>query len=561
MSLRDPVCFARRMGAWRGFFFPSALYALSFVVVCLILPSVPPVSAMEPDSGTRHSQPRFSFTDVKAEAQRLAGVPYAEPEGSVPEFLCSLSLEQWRGIAYTDAVEMRWAAEKLPVHPRLLVPGYMYTRPVAVNVVDEKGVRRLSFLPELARTGDKELAERLLRTDTGFAGFEMVAPVADGSGAPLGMMTASHFIFSGRNARPGVFSRPLALDTATPPGECFPIFREYWLRKPNGDEPVTVYALMDSPAVAGAFEFVLSPGTSLIVDVRAVFFPRRGATEPKKVGLAPLTGMFLFSETGKGDFVHDYRPETHNCDGLLVASGENDWTWTPLKNPVRLGVGEMPVAGLRGFGLLQRDTSFDHYQDLQARFERSSSVWVEPKGDWGDGRIELVEIPGTREYHSNILAYWVPAPRPSGTTQDAGEEGIPAFSVEYRLYWMPPDVKMHELGVVRDTRMEQPAGKGVVTFYIDFEGEALNGLSADTGLTSVVGHPKEVVLLEKSLLKNDVTGGWRLVLKMELPQSGVLDGLLAARKGPPQLPLTAYLKKGENLSEVLTETWRYTVTP
>ena len=60
---------------------------------------------------------------------------------------------------------------------------------------------------------------------------------------------------------------------------------------------------------------------------------------------------------------------------------------------------------------MQRDRIFEHYQDLDLGYEARPSYWVEPRGDWGDGRIELVEIPTGDETNDNIVAYWTPKRR------------------------------------------------------------------------------------------------------------------------------------------------------
>jgi len=61
---------------------------------------------------------------------------------------------------------------------------------------------------------------------------------------------------------------------------------------------------------------------------------------------------------------------------------------------------------------VQRDRNFRHYQDLEARYDLRPSAWVEPKGAWGGGRVELVEIPTDDEVNDNIATYWIPE-RPS----------------------------------------------------------------------------------------------------------------------------------------------------
>ncbi len=72
--------------------------------------------------------------------------------------------------------------------------------------------------------------------------------------------------------------------------------------------------------------------------------------------------MFLYGETENGR-KGDYRPEVHDSDGLLVHTGSGEWIWRPLANPERLAVVPFPLENPAGFGLMQRDWVFDHYQD------------------------------------------------------------------------------------------------------------------------------------------------------------------------------------------------------
>ena len=47
----------------------------------------------------------------------------------------------------------------------------------------------------------------------------------------------------------------------------------------------------------------------------------------------------------------------------------------------------------RGFGLVQRDRNFRNYADDGVFYDRRPTLWVEPKGAWGEGQVQLVEIP------------------------------------------------------------------------------------------------------------------------------------------------------------------------
>ena len=66
---------------------------------------------------------------------------------------------------------------------------------------------------------------------------------------------------------------------------------------------------------------------------------------------------------------------------------------------------------LRGFGLLQRDRSFEHYQDLDLAYELRPSYWIEPREGWGEGGVDLVELPTDDETNDNIVAAWTPKRR------------------------------------------------------------------------------------------------------------------------------------------------------
>ena len=135
--------------------------------------------------------------------------------------------------------------------------------------------------------------------------------------------------------------------------------------------------------------------------------------------------MFFFGENQRST-IEDYRPEVHDSDGLSIESGTGEWLWRPLVNPRRLLVTSFALTNPAGFGLMQRDRGFEHYEDLEARYDLRPSAWVEPKGPWGSGRIELVEIPNPNETNDNIVAYWI-ADRPA----------VPAapYDFEYRVLW------------------------------------------------------------------------------------------------------------------------------
>ncbi len=525
--------------------------------------------ALEPTAPMREPV-FFALGEVEAKARQLAEKPYENPDESVPAFLRAITKQQWDSLSFKPDHAL-WKNSGLPFEVGFYHPGFIYNRTVAINVVTNGGSERIPFSHEMFNPGDPALTEQIGKANLNFAGFALRyrPPGSDGEGEGEEIaifLGASYFQSVGRHSRFGLYARALALNTALPDGEEFPYFREYWLVKPKpGDASLILYALLDSPSMVGAYRLEIVPGTSTVMNVESRLFQRQGAKLPQKIGLAPLTSMFLYSETTNGK-PGDYRPEVHNSDGFLFRTGKDGWTWRPLNNPARLTVDSFPMPNPQGFGLMQRDGNFDHYQDLGARFDQRPSLWVEPRGDWGSGHLELIEIPGTEDFNTNIVAFWVPdlpdnKPASNGNAAEKKPAGAPSLALSYRLYWMTPGTCPHQLGRAMDTRMVKSPANDAVTFIIDFAGEELNALPSDTGLASAVETTEQAPLIDKQIQKNPVTGGWRLTLKFRLPQEGVVESLFSARSGPPRFRFNAFLKKGENLTEPLTETWHFDFTP
>lgn len=496
------------------------------------------------------------FPSVIQKAQKRAGRSYKPAEDLAPDFIRALSEAQWKTIQFNPGLNV-WNNKKTPFGLELYHPGFIYDRQVTVNLVDTDKTETLAFSPDffVYGNGNKNLIEKAKQASPGFAGFRITYPLHNthSSDVIASFLGASYFQGAGKFSNRGVHARALALNTALPDGEEIPYFREFWIVTPRPDDTsVIVCAMLESPNVTGAYRFLITPGTSTVMDVEARIFLRKDAPWPQKVGIGPFTSMFLYSETENGR-PGEYRPEVHNSDGLLFSTGETAWNWTPLVNPSRLVINTFPLSNPRGFGLFQRDDNFDHYQDIAARFERKSSVWIEPQGDWGSGRIELIQIPSAEEIHDNIIAFWVPdAVVESSDTAKQNN----ALSLAYRLYWMTPGVTPHALGRVTATRLVKI--QDTARFYIDFESEALKNLPEDFGLTSLVETPENAPITGKQLIKNPATGGWRLIFSVKLPRlDSVVQSIISARDGSSRLRFRALLKKGENLPDPLTEEWIY----
>lgn len=478
----------------------------------------------------------FDLDDVAEQAKTLAAAPFQDPVQAVPGWLGELSYDQWRDIRFRPERAL-WRDRGLPFEVQFFHPGLYYDRTVVINEIDQAGVRPLPFSPGQFDYGRNDIASRVPQ-DLGFAGFRLHYPIkaAAYKDEVIVFLGASYFRAIGKDQGFGLSARALAIDTAAPSGEEFPWFKEFWLVRPaRAATDLEVFALLDSPSLTGAYRFVIYPGTQTIVEVEGRLFRRR---EVGKLGIAPQTSMFLFGENSTRSF-DNYRPEVHDSDGLLLWSDTGEWLWRPLDNPETLQVHSFQMTNPRGFGVLQRDRDFRNYQDLETLQERRPSAWVTPKGQWGPGRVELVEIPTDKDIHDNINAYWVfdklpPMPEP--------------ITFAYKLAAYGDDPGRPPAGRATATRRESAPNEAGHRFVVDFEGKQLEKIPADDVLravVSVVGGDEKGRIVSQYVIKNPFSGGWRLGFEVD-------------PAGSEQVELRAYLDKA---GSALTETWSYSLVP
>lgn len=520
----------------------------------------PPAPATEkPAEKSPAAVPAVSLAGVENLARQLAQRPYQAPDERRAETLRSIDEDHWNAIVFNDERRL-WREAGLPFEIGFFHPGFIFDQVVNIDEVTEAGTSPVAFSPDSFELGDQTLADKLRSLNLNYAGFRIYYPINDGARKDevAVFLGGTHFRAVARRSDYGLTARGLILNPAMPGGEEIPYFRRFWLVRPEPEATsLTLFALLDSPSLAGAYQFVIKPGTSTVMEVTARLFKRHGERWPRKIGLAPMGSMYLFSEKENGSR-QDWRPEVHNSDVLLMASGRDNWLMRPLVNPERLAIGSYDLAPPRGFGLMQRDDKFDHYQDLTARFERRSSLWAELLDKDDKGRLELIEIPATRDYNDNILAFWLPERLNPDFTADPDATSGTELAFAYRLYWMAPGVTPHQLGRAASTRLVVDAQKENAEFIIDFESEDLNAIPAETGLASQIETGEAYPLVEKSLRKNPVTGGWRLSFKVKLArEKGMVESLMSVSGERPSHRFKARLIKGENLPEALTETWVY----
>ncbi len=476
----------------------------------------------------------FSFDDIAHNAEQLASAAYKKPPDSLPKELGALTYEQYREIRYRQDTAW-WRDAKLPFEIGFYHRGMYYDQPVRINEVNEQGAVEIKFDPAMFDYGASKVDPAKM-AGLGFAGFRVHYPMnSKVKDEVVSFLGASYFRALGKDQAYGLSARALAVDTGLPGGEEFPRFVEFWIERPApGAKELVIYGLMDSRRMTGAYRFTVKPGPETAMEVKSRLFLR----EPVgKLGVAPLTSMFFFGENQK-PASDDYRPEVHDSDGLSVHAANGEWIWRPLVNPKRLLVTSFATANPLGFGLMQRDRAFDHYEDLDSRYENRPSAWVEPKGSWGPGRVELVQIPSPDESNDNIVAYWVP---------DTPPQPKQGWDLEYRILWQKETEARPPMAWVAQTRRGHGYEKvpdNTVSLIVEFEGAQLKKLPADTKLEGVVSGDTNVEIVKRHSYRNDVTGGWRIAL-----------GIKRLDNGKPA-ELRAYLRNG---NETVSETWSYII--
>ena len=444
-------------------------------------PSAAAPSAAAPSaaaSAPAESQP-FDFAWLKGRAHWLASNPFQAPKETLPPAMAALSYDQYQSIRFRPERAL-WADAGLEFRVQFFQVGRNFTQPIHIFEIQDGQAREILYDPSMFDWDRSGLDPAVMKDRPGFAGFRLQF-VTNWKADIAAFLGAAYFRAVGSDTRQyGLSARGLAIDTAMPRPEEFPRFTSFWFERPAKDAgTLMLYALLDSPSIAGALRLQIVPGGTQVMKIDTAFYPRKPID---RIGIAPLTSMFFY---GKNDrrIANDWRPEIHDSDGLSMWTGAGEWIWRPLTNPAQVHLYSYFDDNPRGFGLLQRDRNFDHYQDDGVYYDRRPSVWVEPVGGWGRGAVQLVEIPTADETFDNIVAFWNPAEKPK-----AGQELL--FS--YRLYWGTHMPYSTPLGETIATRTGLGGIVGLKRpyfswhFAVDFAGGELGALAKDAAVEAVI---------------------------------------------------------------------------
>lgn len=492
---------------------------------------------------------RFSFDELTHEAERRAGRPYQKGTPLPQQILDRIDYDAWGKIKFnTDYALFRDGPGMFPVTFFHLgqffpIPVHMY---LLASAAPESTAREILYDSKYFSTPADSPA-RELPVGAGFAGFRFQeSRLGDQQKLPwrtndwVAFLGASYFRAIGELYQYGLSARGVAVDTVVGgrPEE-FPNFTRFYFVPPaDGADVVTVYALLEGPKLTGAYRFDMHRDKAVIMEIDCRLFLRE---DIERLGIAPLTSMFWFSETIKPTAI-DWRPEVHDSDGLALFTGSGEHIWRPLNDPEHIAVSAFGDRSPHGFGLLQRDRVFDHYLD-GVHYERRPSLWVEPLDDWGEGSVQLIELPTDDEIHDNIVAMWVPKARATARSR---------LQFRYRLYWSADEPHPTQLARCVATRLGRggqpgrPRPKGVYKFMVEFLGGPLKtlpyGVKPEAVLSAASGSFSYVFT---EAVPDGIPGHWRAQFDY-------------SPAGADNVDLRLFLKDGDH---ALSETWLYQFHP
>ena len=428
-----------------------------------------PLTASDPISSAlaQTSGEPFDPASIVDMARALAAKPYRAPASDLPEPFNNLSYDQYAAIRQLPGKAI-WALNGTGFALEPLHRGYVFSTPMQLNIVADGTTRRVFYDPSRYDLG--KLTPPAEAREIGFSGLRILQAMDGGQFRELAIFQgASVFRSQTGGQAAGVMARGLAIKTADPKGEEFPLFRALWIERPSvATKTLVIHAVLDSETLTGADRFTIRPGDATIIDIECTLFPRVAIDH---IGLGAMQAAYLYGpmDRRRGD---DLRPGVYEISGLQMYNGKGEWLWRPLSNRDTLQISAFVDENPKGFGFLQRDRSFERFQDDDAHWERKPSLWIEPLGEWGPGVVTLDEIPADSQVNQNMIAYW----RPKAALA-AGSEA----SIAYRQFWCwnPPERSgLATASLSRSGRIPgAPASAKKRRFLVEFSGDILSDVT------------------------------------------------------------------------------------
>jgi glucans biosynthesis protein len=534
---------------------------------------------------------RFTFADADAMAQKLAAAKYVAKPEVLPPQLKKLTPQQDAGIFSKETARL-WRKKGLPFqidfYPQLNSNPMPHIAP-KFNYSDRKGTQVLPYSPNFFNFLNVAVNPPVplvftppLPDNLGYAGFYVRYPdmgiksnpsSLDGFFSALG---GSYLRALAKEQVYGLSARGLAINTGIDNKEEFPAFIEWWLQEPTSNATELVLdALLDGPSVSGAYEFKIRPGAVTSVDIHASLYFRQPV---ERLGLTPFSSMYLYGENAKDHFGDNVHPEIHDSDGVLMNTGTGDWIWHPLQQTAFKQVYSYLDENPKGFGLLQRDRDFQHYQDLTNKYNVRPSAWVTPHGNWGKGKVELIQPNSNNVNTDNVAMFWWPdqpvqagdhldrsytidfymndADRPplAYCKQTLVNYPAPPSAPAIPVAATPPPAVPASAGPAPKTAVKPPpptppgpavpAGVTPVQFLVDFAGDGIENIPPNQPPDRDIGGAQPgTIITDTKVEKNGYDNSWRVTFTVVPAKVHV--------------PTDLHCRLIHN-NKPITETWSYT---
>lgn len=396
-------------------------------------------------------------------------VPMAATD--LPDGYTTMTVDQFAGIrAQPNA--LIWAGEARGFTVEPLHRGFVFSNPVNLFTIEDGIIRRVGY--DRSKFDFGKVQPPPPNVDLQFSGIR----IATGLERPYEVATfqgATFFRAIARGQNFGSVSRALILRPGETKGEEIPFFRAFWIERPSAATgALVIHALLDSESLTGAVRMTLRPGDITLIDVEMTIFARQVV---EHIGFGPTMGTFLSGPQSRRTF-DDLRPSIHEVSGIQMLTGNNEWLYRPVSNPTALQVSSFVDQNPKGFGMIQRDRDPNSYQDDEQRFELRPSIWVEPLGEWGQGSVQLIEIPSDSEQNDNIIAYWRPRVALAANSET---------TIAYRQAWcwLPPE--RPPLAIAARTRQGRGSQGRRRRFVVDFVGDRLADAALVTSIRAEIG--------------------------------------------------------------------------
>ena len=173
----------------------------------------------------------FAADTVLKMAVELASKPFKAPETPpLPSVFSGLTFEQYAAIRRVPGTAI-WSDQKLGFSLEPLHRGFVYTTPIGINIVENGMAEKVIY--DAANFDFGPLKPPAPLGDLGFSGLRILKS-SDQGFEDVAIFQGATFYRARAHAQPfGLTARGLAIRTGDDPGEEFPLFREFWIEKPN----------------------------------------------------------------------------------------------------------------------------------------------------------------------------------------------------------------------------------------------------------------------------------------------------------------------------------------